>query len=134
MKILHISYSYDFTDGGITTVVKEMIKEQEKANLSVKWLASKDYVGNLRKKEFLEKIYEINPSVIHLHGLWRLHTRVTRNFVKKGIPYVITPAKRLRLSIPSTSPKPLILFVSLDLFNLKIEFIFIGSLLMYPTE
>ena len=33
MKILHISFSYDFVDGGITTVVKEMIKAQEKITL-----------------------------------------------------------------------------------------------------
>ena len=91
MKILHISFSYDFTDGGITTVVKEIIKEQEKANLSVEWLASNYYISNLGKKEFLKKIYEINPSIIHLHGLWRMHTRVTKNFVRMGIPYVITP-------------------------------------------
>ena len=26
-----------------------------------------------------------------MHGLWRLHTRLARNFVQMGIPYVITP-------------------------------------------
>lgn len=91
MKILHISYSYDFTDGGITTVVKQIIKEQKKANLSVEWLASNYHIHKLGKKNFLKKIHQINPSIIHLHGLWRLHTRVTKNFVKMGIPYVITP-------------------------------------------
>lgn len=91
MKILHISFSYDFSDGGISTVVKQMIKEQKKANLSIEWIASKNYLGPFKKKEFLSKIYEINPSVIHLHGLWRMHTRITHEFVRKGIPYVITP-------------------------------------------
>ncbi len=91
MKILHISFSYDFTDGGITTVVKQIIKAQKKANLSVEWLASNNYEGYLSNKELLKKIYEINPSLIHLHGLWRIHTRITQNFVKNGIPYVITP-------------------------------------------
>ena len=91
MKILHISFSYDFTDGGITTVVKQIIKEQEKANLSVEWLTSNYYRGYFGRKDFLKKIDQINPSIIHLHGLWRLHTRVTRNFVRKDIPYVITP-------------------------------------------
>ena len=37
MKIIHVSYSFDFTDGGITTVVKQIIKEQ-KLNLNVEWL------------------------------------------------------------------------------------------------
>ena len=56
MKILHISFSYDFTDGGITTVVKEIIKEQEKANLSAEWLASNYYISNIASKvAFLKK-------------------------------------------------------------------------------
>ena len=67
-----------------------MIKAQEKDNYLLKWLASNDYI-NLRKRDFLKKIHEINPSIIHLHGLWRLHTRVTHHFVKMGIPYIITP-------------------------------------------
>ena len=91
MKILHISFSYNFTDGGITTVVKQIIEEQKKANFSVEWLASNNYLGPFKKKELLRKVYHINPSVIHLHGLWRIHTRVTHKFVEKGIPYVITP-------------------------------------------
>ena len=33
MKVLHISYSYDLTDGGITTVVNQLIKEQRKTNV-----------------------------------------------------------------------------------------------------
>ena len=48
MKIIHVSYSFDFTDGGITTVVKQIIKEQKKLNLNVEWLASNQYVNPLR--------------------------------------------------------------------------------------
>tara|TARA_B100000212_G_scaffold340008_1_gene319613 strand:- start:528 stop:1601 length:1074 start_codon:yes stop_codon:yes gene_type:complete len=91
MKILHISFSHDFTDGGITTVIKQIIKAQKEANLSVEWVASNNYRGYLKNKELLQKICEINPSLIHLHGLWRIHTRITQNFVKNSIPYVITP-------------------------------------------
>lgn len=91
MKIIHISYSYDFTDGGITTVVKQIIKEQKKANLSVEWLASNQFSNPLRVEDFIKKIYEANPSIIHLHGLWRLHTRITSNFIQRGTPYIIAP-------------------------------------------
>ena len=91
MKIVHISYSYDFTDGGITTVVKQIINEQKKVDLNVDWFASNQFTKPLKLKQFLNKIYKSNPSVIHLHGLWRLHTRITNNFIQRGIPYVITP-------------------------------------------
>ena len=53
MKILHISYSYDFTDGGITTVVKQIIKEQEKANLSVEWLASNHFQRPFKRRKLI---------------------------------------------------------------------------------
>ena len=35
MKVLHISYSYDFKDGGITTAVEQLIKEQKKLKLKL---------------------------------------------------------------------------------------------------
>ena len=91
MKIVHISYSYDFTDGGITTVVKQIIKEQKNLDLSVNWIASNQFAKPLKREEFLKKIYSYEPSIIHLHGLWRLHTRITNDFVQRGIPYVISP-------------------------------------------
>ena len=91
MKIIHISYSYDFTDGGITTVIEQIVKEQKKVDLSVDWFASSHYAKPLMSEKFLKKIFDSKPSVIHLHGLWRMHTRITDNFIKKGIPYVITP-------------------------------------------
>lgn len=91
MKIIHISYSYDFSDGGISTVVEQIIKEQKKAGLSVNWLTSNKFVNYLRTEELLNKVYELKPSVIHLHGLWRLHTRITNNFIERGTPYIIAP-------------------------------------------
>ena len=69
MKIIHVSYSFDFIDGGITTVVKQIIKEQKKLNLNVEWLASNQFVNPLRGEEFLEKIYELKPSLIKFHIL-----------------------------------------------------------------
>ena len=39
MKVLHISYSYDYSDGGITTVVQQLIREQKKTKIKVEWIA-----------------------------------------------------------------------------------------------
>ena len=35
MKVLHISYSYDFKDGGITTVVEQLVREQRKTKINL---------------------------------------------------------------------------------------------------
>ncbi len=91
MKILHISYSYDFTDGGITTVVKQLIREQQKTKIKVEWLASNRFLNPFKRKKLIKEILKINPTIVHLHGLWRVHTRITNDLLKVGTPYVITP-------------------------------------------
>ena len=91
MKVLHISYSYDFSDGGITTVVEQLIKEQKKVNIEVDWIASSNYSNPFKRRNLFRRVLAINPSIVHLHGLWRLHTRITRQLVKYDIPYIICP-------------------------------------------
>ena len=50
MKVLHVSYSYDFKDGGITTVVEQLIREQKKTKIKVEWLASNLFKIPLKKE------------------------------------------------------------------------------------
>ena len=90
MKVLHISYSYDFTDGGITTVVKQLIKEQRKTKIKVEWLASNLFLYPFKRRKLFNAILKINPTIVHIHGLWRVQTRITNDLLKAGIPYVIT--------------------------------------------
>ena len=91
MKVLHISYSYDFKDGGITTVVEQLIKEQKKTEIKVDWLASNLFQNPFKRKKLIKEILKINPTIVHIHGLWRVQTRITNDLLKAGIPYVITP-------------------------------------------
>tara|TARA_S200000501_G_scaffold325079_1_gene322717 strand:- start:398 stop:1474 length:1077 start_codon:yes stop_codon:yes gene_type:complete len=91
MKVLHVSYSYDFKDGGITTAVEQLIREQKKTKIKVEWLASNLFLYPFRGRKLIKEILKINPTIVHLHGLWRVHTRITNNLLKANIPYVITP-------------------------------------------
>ncbi len=91
MKVLHISYAYDFNDGGISTVVEQLIREQKKTKIKVEWLASNLFHNPFKKRKLIKEILKINPSIVHLHGLWRVHTRITKDLLKAEIPYVITP-------------------------------------------
>ena len=91
MKVLHISYSYDFKDGGITTVVEQLIKEQKKTKIKVEWLASNRFQNPFKRRKLIKEIVKIKPTIVHLHGLWRVHTRITNFLLKANIPYVITP-------------------------------------------
>ena len=91
MKVLHVSYSYDFKDGGITTVVEQLIREQKKTKIKVEWLASNLFQNPFKRRKLIKEILKINPTIVHLHGLWRVHTRITNDLLKAKIPYVITP-------------------------------------------
>ena len=91
MKVLHISYSYDFNDGGIKTVVEQLIREQKKIKIKVEWLASNLFLYPFKGRKLIKEILKINPTIVHLHGLWRVHTRITKDLLKANIPYVITP-------------------------------------------
>ena len=83
MKVLHISYSYDYSDGGITTVVQQLIREQKKTQIKVEWLASNLFRNPLKRRKLIKEILKINPTIVHLHGLWRLHTRITNDLLKE---------------------------------------------------
>ena len=91
MKVLHLSYSYDFTDGGITTVVKQLIKEQRKTKIQVDWLASNLFLYPFKRRKLFKEVLKINPTIVHIHGLWRVQTRITNDLLRARIPYVITP-------------------------------------------
>ena len=91
MHVLHISYSYDFKDGGITTVVEQLVEEQKKTEIKVDWLASNLFFNPFKRRKLIKEILKINPTIVHLHGLWRLHTRITNDLLKANIPYVVTP-------------------------------------------
>ena len=86
IKVLHISHAKSFEDGGIYSAVKKIIESHEISNISTEWISTK----NLAKKELIELIKKINPSMIHIHGLWRLPTR--RFIIKNiSIPFMISP-------------------------------------------
>ena len=63
MKVLHISYYYDFNDGVITTVVKQLIKEQRKTTIKVEWLASNLFLNPFKRRKLIREILRINPKV-----------------------------------------------------------------------
>ena len=56
MKVLHISYSYDFKDGGITTAVEQLIKEQKKTKIKVEWLASNLFQYPFKSRKLIIEI------------------------------------------------------------------------------
>lgn len=88
MNILHLSHSRN-TDGGISIVLKELIKDDKKFKSS--WITNDSYPSFLRDINLLKAINKRNFDILHIHGLWRSPNRLTSFFLRNQKPYIITP-------------------------------------------
>ena len=88
MKILHLSHSHK-TDGGISIVLKELLKDDKKFKSS--WITNDSLPSFLRDINLLKAINKKNFDIIHIHGLWRSPNRLASFFLKNKKPYIITP-------------------------------------------
>ena len=87
---LHVSYSAGSSDGGISTVVSELIASQNCVDLDSSWL-TEDSIPLFARSYILQKrILNLSPDILHIHGLWRNSSRIAPSF-SPSIPYVIAP-------------------------------------------
>ncbi len=92
MKLLHLSYSCSSSDGGISISVDNLIKEQNNYQNNASWLTFDKRNTLFNKESILEQIHDIDPSLVHIHGLWRTPSRIAPKLTKKfDIPLVISP-------------------------------------------
>ena len=93
LNVCHLSYSSDKSDGGISSILKTIIKEQIKYGLSVKWICSKNFPKFTRDLSLYKKLSQIDYDVLHVHGLWRSPTRVINfsSLSKGNVPLIISP-------------------------------------------
>ena len=89
-KVSNISFSKTSIDGGISNSVKIIDDCFRKEDIKSQWI---DYekISNFQKFNFLKnylKSLNNDNDIVHFHGLWRAHSRLTN---LKGIKYVISP-------------------------------------------
>ncbi len=89
MKILHLSYSKNIQDGGISISIKQLLKNNY--NISNKWFCNNTTPKILRDFTLLKKIKKSNHDLTHIHGLWRSQNRLAAFFSKSLKPFIITP-------------------------------------------
>ena len=92
MKLLHLSYSCTSSDGGISISVDNLIKEQNNYQNNASWLTFDKRNILFNKESILDEIKDLSPSLIHIHGLWRLPSRISPKLARQfDIPLVISP-------------------------------------------
>ena len=120
MKILHISYSDNNTEGGVFFYVKDLTRIQKIYGIDCQWLTVKNGNLVLSKKELLKKTIKINPSIIHIHGVWTVCTSMIFELKKITKNIIVSPHGMLnRESLKKTYLRKKI---SLQYFKKKIYF------------
>lgn len=91
MKILHFSYTDDPKGAGVYFYIKELIRIQKTNNIDCYWITviNNKLVSN--KKELLKKISDINPNIIHIHGIWTVCTRIMLDLKKISKNIIVSP-------------------------------------------
>ena len=103
MKILHLSYSDNNSEGGVFFYLKELTMIQKIYGVDCQWITFKDGNLVLSKKELLEKILKIKPSIIHIHGVWTVCTSMIFELKKITENIIVSPHGMLnRESIKKT--------------------------------
>ena len=90
LTILHLSYS-KVSDGGISSAVSNLVKAQNAYGIHSHWIATDTFPSFSLCSPISQRFLKLNPSLIHIHGLWRRPTRIAYSFASMDIPYIVTP-------------------------------------------
>lgn len=101
---IHISYSSSSSDGGIAVSISQLLEAQQSSGLYSRWLNLDRFQPLFRDQSLKQYIQTLHPNIIHLHGLWRSHTRYSFSTDFPRIPYLISPHGMLDPWAMSYSP------------------------------
>ena len=102
---LHLSHAADARDGGISTAVAQLILNQQINGLNSAWCTASRFSALHRDSCLRAEICSLNPSLIHIHGLWRSPTRIANGLSHAGFPLVISPHGMLDSGAMAFSPR-----------------------------
>ena len=88
---LHLSHSVHHGDGGIAFAVADLMHAQHELGIYSRWLSADRFEPLNRDRSFLKAVFSTGATLLHCHGLWRTQTRVARQFIKEGIPIIVSP-------------------------------------------
>ena len=91
IKTLHLSHALDEKDGGISSAVNQLFIAQKHNAMSVEWIASNSFLPFNRDISLINKIIKSNPSILHVHGLWRSQTRIIPKIHRRHYSSIIAP-------------------------------------------
>lgn len=88
---LHVSFSPHHGDGGIAFAVNDLLHAQQREGVFSRWITADRFTSLFRDSNLFNSINCSYANVVHMHGLWRSHTRIAHLFSSIGLPVVISP-------------------------------------------
>jgi len=88
---LHLSHSVHHGDGGIAFAVSDLMHAQQELGIYSRWLSADRFEPLNRDQSFVNAVLDTGATVLHCHGLWRTQTRVAKQFIKAGLPIIVSP-------------------------------------------
>ena len=88
---LHLSHSVHHGDGGIAFAVADLMHAQQELGIYSRWLSADRFEPLNRDQSFANAVLDTGATVLHCHGLWRTQTRVAKQFIKAGLPIIVSP-------------------------------------------
>ena len=91
LKPLHLSHSCRHGDGGIAFAVSDLLRAQQRVGIYARWLTADQFRPFLRDRQLYQSILDCQPNILHFHGLWRSHTRISHRLIASNFPTLIAP-------------------------------------------
>ena len=91
ITVVHISYTKSLKDGGIFTYILNLQKNLQKNNVKSHWITTNKKEKDRFDLSFFDYIKDLNPDIIHIHGLWRKPTRIIKELSKISQNIIVSP-------------------------------------------
>ena len=91
MNIVHVSLHNSIKDGGIFFYINNLKDYQNSIGLNSYWVTCREDNIRIQNSKILEKIKNLNPDIIHIHGLWTVTTRLIPKLSKISKNIIVAP-------------------------------------------
>ena len=93
MNILHVSFSSSSADGGISTAVSQLVDYQRRSAPfdKISWLRLDELCKSFLLFHYIYILLISRPDIIHIHGLWRLPSRLILLYNLLSITTIVSP-------------------------------------------
>ena len=125
MNVVHVSLHNSVKDGGIFFYISNLQDYQKSIGLNSYWITCRENNIKIKNSKILQKIKDLNPDIIHIHGLWTVVTRLIPDYLKITKNIIIAPHGMLhKNALKKSALKKKLALLAYERRNIKNAFSF----------